>query len=191
MKNLRKAFPQSTRVKFTNSTGSTITSGSVVDLGWTYGVTVNDVLDGNEGLVETRGKFQLPKVAATAFTAGQAVGWDGSEVVVAGGGRPIGVVVEDAASSDATIMVALNESAEFFAGKVVGDASGGLEVDLGFGKIPAGVVIVQSSAVSGEARTLRPLTSWTALTGGDAGKISIVTSAGAATDEHHIYATRE
>lgn len=193
MKNLRKPFPESARVAFTNSTGATLAAGSVVDLGWAFGVVVNDVTNGAEGLAETQGKFRLPKVDATAMARGDGVGWDGAEdeVVTAASGRPLGVVAEAAASDDTHVMVLLNVDPECYRGVVVGNAaSAGLEVDLGFGAIPAGPVVVQSFSISGQVRTARTLTSLTYGTGGDAGKVTIITSAGAASDVHHIIAYR-
>ena len=191
MRALRKGFPESERVQFLNSSGSTITSDEFVDLGGLgWGIAITDVLDGNTGVATRRGHMWLPKVAAVAFVAGQAVGWDGTnkEVIAATGGKPIGAVVTAALAADTKIMVDLNQPAESYRNQGGGSAAAGLQVDLGFGVVPTGPVIVQSTTSAGVPRAF---TSVTLDTAGDAGKITITTTAGAADDIHHIIAHRE
>ena len=73
---------------YTNASGSTITSDSVVVMGATdgkkvsIGVADHDIADGESGTVYITGCFTLPKVAAAVIAQGDAVNWDASEGAV-------------------------------------------------------------------------------------------------------------
>lgn len=56
---------------YTNSSGSTITSGTIVDMGGSfYGVAVTDIEDGKLGALLTCGEFSLPVPDGTTLSAG-------------------------------------------------------------------------------------------------------------------------
>lgn len=61
---------------YTNSSGSTITSGSVVVMGNIIAVALADIGDDATGPVATEGVFNLPKVTGSAWTIGSELLWD-------------------------------------------------------------------------------------------------------------------
>ena len=75
MKNYRQ---RGDTIPFTNSTGSTIVSGTAVVLGNILAVSLSDVANGQEGEAATEGVFELPKVPAAVFTRGEKLIWDSS-----------------------------------------------------------------------------------------------------------------
>lgn len=190
MKTLVKALPHSTRRSSVNTTGSTIPSGTLVDLGDVWGVAVNDVADTQAGEFETRGWVRVVKTTGFTAARGQGIGWDAatSKAVLLSLGKPLGVAVKPAATADLVMIVDLNADPEVYRAQVVGDAVAGLEIDLGFGAVPTGPVMVISRTTAGVERVV---TSVVLETAGDAGKITITTTAGAASDVHHVIAYRE
>lgn len=173
-------------VRWTNDTGAEMASGVPTLLaGNRYGITAEPFAIGAEGVLHTAGVFELPKVDAVAFTQDQTLYWD----AVAGelnieGGIPIGRAYVAAGASDATAQVRLFDlDGAVKIAQFEGDASSaGLEVDLLTGVVPA-MFIVQSRTAAG---VLRSVTSVVPGTAGDAGKLTIVTSAGVATDLHAV-----
>ena len=60
-------------VEYTNSTGSTFTSGTLVQLGSGYcGIATGDITDGATGILRVRGRFTVAKTTG-AIAAGEAV----------------------------------------------------------------------------------------------------------------------
>lgn len=111
-------FNQSgTTLNWTNGTGSTVTSGTMLALGALLVVAMTDIADGETGAVSAEGVFALPK-GSNAISAGDAVDLDVSagaidKVAAPASGDLVGcgVAWEDAASGDALVMVKINASA--------------------------------------------------------------------------------
>lgn len=87
-----------------------LTSGQGVLIGaGLFGVASTDIAEGETGVIDTEGVFELPKVAG-ALSAGDIVRWNTSSDQVTetvSTFKQIGVVVEDAASGAATCKVKL------------------------------------------------------------------------------------
>ncbi len=64
------------RLNWTNGTGSAISSGDVVVIGNLLAVASVDIADGESGVVELVGEFDLPKVDAAEITVGETLTWD-------------------------------------------------------------------------------------------------------------------
>ncbi|MFA5057998.1 MAG: DUF2190 family protein [Opitutaceae bacterium] len=99
---------------WTNATGSTVTSGSLINLTDRVGVAGADIANGAVGTVHTKGVFKLAK-DTTVFAAGADVDWDTSESKasdvgdgVAGDLLHIGKAVKAAATGDAYVEVEIN-----------------------------------------------------------------------------------
>lgn len=189
MNGLKKAPDGAHAINFTNGTGSTIAAGSVVDLGSLgWGVVYSDIADGDTGVAWNRGWFELTKVtgASSGFAQGETVFWDASnsrcdKTAVS---KPLGTAVETVADGATAVVVNLNAGPEVFAKRVTGSgASPGIEIDTGFGEVPNGPIVVVSKTAAG---VLRSITSVVEETGGDAGKITVITSEGAADDTHDV-----
>lgn len=75
MKNL---VEQGETLNFTNGSGDTITSGSVVVIGEQIGIAKNDVANGDVGVLCMEGVFTVPKVTAAVIGQGESVIWDSS-----------------------------------------------------------------------------------------------------------------
>lgn len=58
--------------------GADITSGAVVALGNQIGVAVDDIANGETGVLRLDGVFTLPKVSAADIAQGESVIWDSS-----------------------------------------------------------------------------------------------------------------
>lgn len=63
-------------IQYSNSSGSTITSGSVVVVGQQIGVALVDIADGESGSVQMEGVFDLPKADAAVIAQGEMIVWD-------------------------------------------------------------------------------------------------------------------
>jgi predicted RecA/RadA family phage recombinase len=96
-------------LEYANSSGSTITAGSVVVIGSLAGVALNDIPDGESGTVMVEGVFKLTKVTGTAFSQGDELFWDSGNTRLnkTATDKPIGTAHEAAGSSDTTAMVKL------------------------------------------------------------------------------------
>lgn len=93
---------------WTNGTGSTVTSGSVVVAGRLVGIAVADIANGAVGAVQLTGQFTLPKAASLAISVGDAVYWSGTAVTKTATDTRIGTAVKAALSSAATVQVLLD-----------------------------------------------------------------------------------
>lgn len=90
-----------------------IISGGVVIVGSIIGVANGNAANGALVDVDTVGVFTLPKVAALAIEAGDAVYWDAAAKLVnktAGGNSKLGVATAAAANPSASVNVRLNGS---------------------------------------------------------------------------------
>jgi predicted RecA/RadA family phage recombinase len=67
-------------IDWTNTSGGTVTSGSVVRIGHTIGIALVTILAGAVGAVDcTPGRvYRVPKVSAAVFVAGEKLLWDSS-----------------------------------------------------------------------------------------------------------------
>lgn len=63
-------------IDWTNGTGSTKTTGSVVAIGQMLGVALGDIANGATGSVAIRGVFNVPKVSGAVIAAGESLVWD-------------------------------------------------------------------------------------------------------------------
>lgn len=61
---------------WTNTTGSAVTSGSIVKIGAVLGVALVDIANGASGTVKLEGTFLLPKVAGAVIAQGETLTWD-------------------------------------------------------------------------------------------------------------------
>lgn len=76
---MARTFVQSGKVlDYANSSGSTITAGSIVVLGDCVAIAEVDIPDGESGSVSVTGVHRVPKVAGTAWAQGEKVDWDAS-----------------------------------------------------------------------------------------------------------------
>lgn len=177
-------------IEYSNTTGVTVTGGSVLDLGSLgFGIVVNDTLNGLVGMAYVAGRFQIGKTAGEAYAQGQTLYWDSVNKVVTSvqGSKAFGAAHKAALAGDTTAEVNLNERPEEVIMRVVGDASGGgLTIDTGFGVAPAHYMIQSWTA----AFAPRTYTSVTPSGGGNAGKLVVVTTAGAGTDIHYLRARK-
>lgn len=88
-----------------------VLSGGVVIAGEIKGIAAGHAASGEPVDVQTSGVFELPKVAANAFALGAVVHWDGTAGLAtstASGNTRLGVAVEAAAASTATVRVRLS-----------------------------------------------------------------------------------
>lgn len=60
---------------YANGSGSTIQGGSVVKMGGTLAVAIDDILDGESGPVGF-GVFTVPKVSGAVIAQGESLTWD-------------------------------------------------------------------------------------------------------------------
>lgn len=65
-----------TVIDYTNATGSTITSGSVVKINKILGVAIADIANGATGPVQIEGVFDCPKLSGAVIAAGESLTWD-------------------------------------------------------------------------------------------------------------------
>lgn len=63
-------------IDYTNGTGSTITSDSVVKVGNMLGVALVDIANGATGAVSCCGVFTVPKVSGAVIAQGESLTWD-------------------------------------------------------------------------------------------------------------------
>ena len=88
-----------------------VLSGGVVIAGDIRGIAQGDAISGAPVDVSTRGVWELPKVAANAFTLGAKVYWNGTDALAtttASGNTLLGVAVEAAAADTATVKLRLS-----------------------------------------------------------------------------------
>lgn len=65
-----------TTVNFTNATGSTIPSGTLIKMSHILGVALVDIAAGATGAVKIKGKVTAPKVSAAVFVVGEKLVFD-------------------------------------------------------------------------------------------------------------------
>ena len=90
-------------------------SGDVVVSGALIGVALDTVASGEVGVASIEGVYELPKTAGSALTQGQVIDFDVNAGEITAIGTPAtgdlvgcGVVFEDAASADTTVLVKIN-----------------------------------------------------------------------------------
>lgn len=95
---------------YTNATGSTITSGSVVEFTGMIGVALGDIANGASGEVAVCEVWELPKEAPLVITQGDQVYWDATNnnVDKTNTNIPCGKAAASAASAATTVQVLLN-----------------------------------------------------------------------------------
>lgn len=98
---------------YDNSTGLTVTAGSVVVIGSVLGVLVNDVVDGDSGAAMTEGVFDLGKTAGLAITKGDRLFYSTSTKLITKTvtDTPIGTAHDSALAGDSTVKVNIYENA--------------------------------------------------------------------------------
>lgn len=100
-------------LNYLNSTGSTITSGSVVIVGKLAGVCETDILDGQVGAVLIEGVFNLPKAAGFTIAQGDQIYWNATTgVTKTATDTWIGTAFEAALTGDLTAEVKFLESGD-------------------------------------------------------------------------------
>lgn len=139
MKTTVRKYPENTIQR--HVAGSAISSDDVVRVGARWGIAVNDIANGDQGIVETRGRHLLAK-ASGAIALGATLWWDsGNSRVTAtqNDGPPIGVCAKAALTGDTAVEVDLNERNEILIRHVVTsaeDTANVVAIDLGGGVDP-------------------------------------------------------
>ncbi len=103
-------------IRYTNSTGSTITAGSVVEIADSatdgmIGIAVTDIPDGEEGVLEVTGVHKLPKLTGVVIAAGTTAYWDddpGGMTSLSTSNNKAGVFWEAAVSGATEVLVNIN-----------------------------------------------------------------------------------
>lgn len=181
MRNQVVPYPQSRILNWTNNTAAPVLADRPVFLGALgFGMPVTTIPVGALGAVHLAGRFTFAKATGggTALAVGEQVGWDFANNRLRKGAFGLGVVTRAAADADVSAEVELTNLGELGV-RAVGNASGaGATVDFGTGITPPNGYTVTVIAADG---TQRVVSSVTALTG-PAGRVTIVTAAGAGTD---------
>jgi predicted RecA/RadA family phage recombinase len=98
---------EGTTIDYTAS-GADVDAGDVVEVGDIIGVAADDIADGDTGTLLIEGVFDVPAPAGTAFSAGDCVDWDGTDIAAtANGGKQHAVVVEACASAATRALIKL------------------------------------------------------------------------------------
>ena len=90
-----------------------IASGAGVLVGATFGVAAGDIAEGDKGIINLGGVYELPKVSAQAWTQGARIYWEAAEnrcTTTASGNTLIGTAYAAAANPSAAGQVRLNGS---------------------------------------------------------------------------------
>ena len=100
------------RLNYTNSTGSDISAGDVVVFGSILGIAVADIDNGDTGVLQVSGVFNLTALTTDTFTVGQLVYWDTTNSrlteTVAAAHYAAGICVEAKDGSTADVNILLN-----------------------------------------------------------------------------------
>ena len=109
---MKNTISNGNTIEWTNGTGSTVTSGSVVAIGKFCGVAVADIKNGETGAVCVEGIFELPKKTKSDVVAvgDQLIYNSGIKVISAGTTLPIikvGYAVKASAATDDNVIVKL------------------------------------------------------------------------------------
>lgn len=101
---------EGTRMPYTNSSESTIASGTPVLVGIRLGIAVADIEAGKSGYLEMVGVHKIPMAAVSPDQGAKAYWDDDNSVItsVATGHTLIGYFDQAADSGDATALVAIN-----------------------------------------------------------------------------------
>ncbi|MFA0812683.1 DUF2190 family protein [Microbulbifer epialgicus] len=74
---MAKNFVQDGRLlDYINNTGAAIASGQVVAIGAVLGVAMDDIAEGESGVIAIEGVFTVPKVSGAVIGQGQPLTWD-------------------------------------------------------------------------------------------------------------------
>lgn len=99
------------RLQYTNSSGSTITSGSGVLVGIKLGVAAGDILNTEIGILAMDGVFDLPKLSTDVVAQGVALYWDNTNkrlTVTAAGNTLVGYAHAAAGNGVTTVQCRIN-----------------------------------------------------------------------------------
>lgn len=173
-------FPQSQTLNWTVTGAATVSGRPVYVGGRGFGVPVESRAIGEMVALKFAGRFTFTKAtgASTALTVGEQVGWDFANNRVRKSASGLGVVTRAAADGDTTVEVELVNTGELSVRQVGNSSGGGVTIDFGTAANPNGVYDVM---VVGSDNSVRTLASTTWLTG-PAGRVTVVTSNGAAND---------
>lgn len=98
---MKTFISQGNTLNWTNGTGSDVSSGDVVVTQDTIGIAAGDIADGESGILNLVGTYQVTKVGSQAWTHGQKVYWDTGNsraTTVAEGNLPMGIAAADVGS---------------------------------------------------------------------------------------------
>lgn len=98
-------------INYTNTSGSTITSGSGVLVGAWLGVALADIANTQTGSVQIANVFTLPKLGTDTVAQGAALYWDNTNkrlTTTASGNTLAGRAAAAAGSGVATVQIRLN-----------------------------------------------------------------------------------
>jgi hypothetical protein len=129
MRNAVLKFADSDQVVLANSTGSTITAGSVVRVGESnlFGIALADIANNASGVVVIGGTFRFnkPTGGGTNYAVGRALGWDAANnrVTTSLEDGAICRVLEQPGTSDTTVVGIINPTPRTRRGRVLGTDS--------------------------------------------------------------------
>jgi len=99
-------------LRYTNGTGSTIASGSIIALpGGKLAIALADIPDGESGTIAVHGAYKLPKLSTDAVTLGAKLYWDSTNqrlTLTASGNTEAGFAYEAAAAGVTEVACTLN-----------------------------------------------------------------------------------
>jgi len=104
---------------YTNSTGATIESGSVVDFGTQIGIASEDIEDGEVGAIDVDGIFELSKNENLVISQGDLVYWNSTDTEIdktAVGQTYAGICAESATLTATLVLVEINRPTRDIAG---------------------------------------------------------------------------
>lgn len=93
--------------------GADIASGAGVLVGATFGVAAGAIANGEKGIINLGGVYELPKVSAQAWSQGARIYWEAAEsrcTTTVGSNTLIGIAYEAALNPSANGKVRLNGS---------------------------------------------------------------------------------
>lgn len=112
---MKNSIQKGDYIEWSNGTGSDVASGDVVPLQHCVGVAVTDIADGESGTLAIEGVFEVPKVPAAVFAAGEKLIYDdsaaqfddSSATPAAGDLTGAAIAVEPGANAETTAVVKL------------------------------------------------------------------------------------
>lgn len=99
-------------LNYTNTSGSTITSGTAILIGTWLGVALADIANGATGSVAIEGVFTVPKLSTDVVTQGAAVYWDNTNkrlTLTSAGNTLVGHAFAAAGNGATTVQIKLNQ----------------------------------------------------------------------------------